>query len=860
LSKGADTPLMKQYYSIKAKYPDAILLFRVGDFYETFGDDAIKTARALDIVLTKRSNGAAADIELAGFPHHSLEVYLPRLVRAGYRVAVCEQLEDPKLAKKIVKRGVTELVTPGLAISDHLLPSRSNNFLASVMYREPNAAVALIDISTGEFYYTQGQLPDVEKIVSATKPGEIIYPKKSSESLKQLLSLGGFHFGLDDWIYRGNYAEEQLLRHFGVSTLKGFGLHESPEALLAAGAALHYVREAQQRDLSHIASIQRIGNENHLWIDRFTLRNLEIFSPISPDGTSLVEVLDCTSSPMGSRMLKRWLSLPLKNIEKINTRLEVVQWFTEKIDVLRKLSEKLSQVMDLERVTSKIAAQKVSPRELVVLSRSLGLCHEIRQLLHQQEGVGAKFWSKVPDTIPIKNLLDEKLHEDAPVAINKGNVIKQGVSTELDELRTLRSNAQDFLLNLQQRESDNTGIPNLKVAYNNVFGYYLEVRNTHKDRVPAHWIRKQTLVSAERYITEELKVFEDKILNAEEKILALEMRLYSELLEELTSHIPVLQQIAKTLAEIDCYASLALLAIENNYTRPEMTNHPVIDIKGGRHPVIENRLPPGRDYIPNDLKLNKEDCQIMMITGPNMSGKSALLRQTALICLMAQVGSFVPAEKAVLTPLDRIFVRVGASDNISQGESTFMVEMIETSLILNNVSERSLILLDEIGRGTSTYDGISIAWSIAAYLHDHPCRPFTLFATHYHEMNEMEGQYERIKNFSICVKEEKNNIVFLRKLIPGGSEHSFGIHVAQMAGLPAIVVQNAKQMLQKLEERSKNKPTGIPREIQLSLFQMEDMVLEEIRKSLNMLDLNAITPIEALIKLNEIKKIINSGK
>jgi DNA mismatch repair protein MutS len=563
---------------------------------------------------------------------------------------------------------------------------------------------------------------------------------------------------------------------------------------------------------------------------------------------------------MGSRMLKRWLSLPLKNIEKINTRLEVVQWFTEKIDVLRKLSEKLSQVMDLERVTSKIAAQKVSPRELVVLSRSLGLCHEIRQLLHQQEGVGAKFWSKVPDTIPIKNLLDEKLHEDAPVAINKGNVIKQGVSTELDELRTLRSNAQDFLLNLQQRESDNTGIPNLKVAYNNVFGYYLEVRNTHKDRVPAHWIRKQTLVSAERYITEELKVFEDKILNAEEKILALEMRLYSELLEELTSHIPVLQQIAKTLAEIDCYASLALLAIENNYTRPEMTNHPVIDIKGGRHPVIENRLPPGRDYIPNDLKLNKEDCQIMMITGPNMSGKSALLRQTALICLMAQVGSFVPAEKAVLTPLDRIFVRVGASDNISQGESTFMVEMIETSLILNNVSERSLILLDEIGRGTSTYDGISIAWSIAAYLHDHPCRPFTLFATHYHEMNEMEGQYERIKNFSICVKEEKNNIVFLRKLIPGGSEHSFGIHVAQMAGLPAIVVQNAKQMLQKLEERSKNKPTGIPREIQLSLFQMEDMVLEEIRKSLNMLDLNAITPIEALIKLNEIKKIINSGK
>lgn len=848
---------MKQYYSIKAKYPDAILLFRVGDFYETFGEDAIKTARALDIVLTKRSNGSAADIELAGFPHHSLEVYLPRLVRAGYRVAVCEQLEDPKLAKKIVKRGVTELVTPGLAISDNLLPSRANNFLASVVYHQPNAALSLIDISTGEFYYTWGQLSDVEKILSLTKPGEIIYPKKSEESLEELLSLGDFRFGLDDWIYRGNYAEEQLLRHFGVSTLKGFGLHEAPEAVLAAGAALHYVREAQQRDLSHITSIQRIGNENHLWIDRFTQKNLEIFTSNAPDGTSLVEVIDRTNSPMGSRMLKRWLSLPLRNIEKINARLNVVQWFTEHFDVSRNLAEKLSQVIDVERITSKIATQKVTPRELIMLSRSLGICQEIRQVLQKHEGVGQNLWSKIPDVFTLKNLLDEKLHEDAPVTINKGNVIKQGVSAELDELRMLRSSAQDFLLELQQREIRNTGIPNLKVAYNNVFGYYIEVRNTHKDRVPLHWIRKQTLVSAERYITEELKVFEEKILTAEEKILALETQLYNELLEELTKYIPLLQQTARALAEIDCYASLGQLAIENNYCRPVMTDQPVIDIKSGRHPVIEHRLLPGRDYIPNDLKLDKENCQVMMITGPNMSGKSALLRQTALICLLAQIGSFVPAESAILTPLDRIFVRVGASDNISQGESTFMVEMIETSLILNNISEHSLILLDEIGRGTSTYDGISIAWSIAAYLHDHPFRPFTLFATHYHEMNEMEGHYERIKNFSISVKEEKNNIVFLRKLVPGGSEHSFGIHVAQMAGLPAVVIQNARQMLQKLEERSKDTSRDQPKEIQLSLFQIEDMVLEEIRKSLNMLDLNTITPIEALIKLNEIKKIIN---
>lgn len=856
MSKGADTPLMKQYYSIKAKYPDAILLFRIGDFYETFGEDAIKTARALDIVLTKRSNGAAAEVELAGFPHHSLEVYLPRLVRAGYRVAVCDQLEDPKLAKKIVKRGVTELVTPGLALSDNFLPSRSNNFLASVVAGEDEIGLALVDISTGEFYYAQGTGSDIEKILSSTKPGEILYPKKAYEKLESLILLVGFQYGLDDWIYRGTYAEEQVLKQFKVSTLKGFGLDQYPAAALAAGAALHYMREAQQKDLSHITAIQRIANEDHLWLDRFTFRNLEIFQSLSSDGTSLLDVIDHTHTPMGSRMLKRWLSFPLKNTDKINERLDLVEWFVQHVDSVRQLGEKLSKLIDIERIASKIATQKATPKELMILARSLAIAEEITSLLCVDGAATQRLARRMPDTSGIRHLLLSRLHEDAPVALNKGNVIKEGVDAQLDELRKLRENAQNFLLDLQQRESVATGISNLKVAFNNVFGYYIEVRNTHKDKVPAHWIRKQTLVNAERYITEELKIFEEKILTAEEKIVTIESRLFAELLEQLTLSLPALQQCARVLAETDIYVALAHLALEMNYTRPLLTENEVIDIKAGRHPVIEQKLPPGKDYIPNDVLLDKEKCQLMMITGPNMSGKSALLRQTALICLLAQIGSFVPAESAVLTPLDRIFVRVGASDNISQGESTFMVEMIETSLILNNISEKSLILLDEIGRGTSTYDGISIAWSIARYLHDHPFRPYTMFATHYHEMNEMESQFKRIKNFSISVKEAKNTIVFLRKLVPGGSEHSFGIHVAQMAGLPALVIQHARQMLEKLEERSKEQNKQMPREIQLSLFQLEDTVLEEIRASLRNLDLNAITPIEALIKLNEIKNIV----
>lgn len=856
MSKGADTPLMKQYYSIKAKYPDAILLFRIGDFYETFGEDAIKTARALDIVLTKRSNGAAAEVELAGFPHHSLEVYLPRLVRAGYRVAVCDQLEDPKMAKKIVKRGVTELVTPGLALSDNLLPTRSNNFLASVVAGESEIGLALVDISTGEFYYAQGSAADIEKILSSTKPGEILYPKRAQQKLEPLLSLVGFQYGLDDWIYRGTYTEEQVLQHFKVSTLKGFGLDQYYAAAQAAGAALHYMREAQQKDLSHISAIQRIGNEDHLWLDRFTFRNLEIFQSLSPDGTSLVDVLDRTHTSMGSRMLKRWMSFPLKRIDKINERLDMVEWFVQHVDDMRQLGQKLSQLIDIERVASRIATQKATPKELVILAKSLATAQEITSSLSVDGAATQRLVRRMPDTSSARLLLLKYLHEDAPVAVSKGNVIREGVDTELDELRVLRINAQNFLLDLQQRESTATGIPNLKVAYNNVFGYYIEVRNTHKDKVPPHWIRKQTLVSAERFITEELKVFEEKILTAEEKILAIETRLFNELLEQLQLLLPTLQQCARVLAEVDVYVALAQLALEMNYARPMFTDNAVIDIKAGRHPVIEQKLPPGKDYIPNDVLLDKEQCQVMMITGPNMSGKSALLRQTALICFLAQIGSFVPAESAVLTPLDRIFVRVGASDNISQGESTFMVEMIETSLILNNISEKSLILLDEIGRGTSTYDGISIAWSIARYLHDHPYRPFTMFATHYHEMNEMENQFARIKNFSISVKEAKNTIVFLRKLVPGGSEHSFGIHVAQMAGLPALVIQNAREMLQKLEERSKEQTRQMPREIQLSLFQLEDTVLDEIRTSLKNLDLNAITPIEALIKLNEIKNIV----
>ncbi|GCD77181.1 DNA mismatch repair protein MutS [Thermaurantimonas aggregans] len=847
---------MKQYYSIKAKYPDAILLFRIGDFYETFGEDAIKTARALDIVLTKRSNGAAAEVELAGFPHHSLEVYLPRLVRAGYRVAVCDQLEDPKMAKKIVKRGVTELVTPGLALSDNLLPSRSNNFLASIVAGETEIGLALVDISTGEFYYAQGSATDIEKILSSTKPGEILYPKKAFEKLEPLISLVGFQYCLDDWIYRGTYAEEQVLQQFKVSTLKGFGLDQYQAAAVAAGAALHYMREAQQKDLSHISSIQRIGNEDHLWLDRFTFRNLEVFQSLSPDGTCLLDVIDRTHTPMGSRMLKRWVSFPLKNSDKINERLDMVEWFVNHVDSLRQLGEKLSQLIDIERIASKIATQKATPKELMILARSLAVAEEITSLLSVEGAATQRLARRMPHTSGVRQLLLSRLHEDAPVAVNKGNVIKEGVDAQLDELRRLRENAQNFLLDLQQRESASTGISNLKVAFNNVFGYYIEVRNTHKDKVPAHWIRKQTLVNAERYITEELKIFEEKILTAEEKIAAIETQLFSELIEQLMLSLPALQQCARVLAETDIYVALAQLALEMNYARPVLTENTVIDIKAGRHPVIEQKLPPGKDYIPNDVLLDKENCQVMMITGPNMSGKSALLRQTALICLLAQIGSFVPAESATLTPLDRIFVRVGASDNISQGESTFMVEMIETSLILNNISEKSLVLLDEIGRGTSTYDGISIAWSIARYLHDHPHRPFTLFATHYHEMNEMESQFERIKNFSISVKEAKNTIVFLRKLVPGGSEHSFGIHVAQMAGLPALVIQHARQMLEKLEERSKEHTKQMPREIQLSLFQLEDTVLEEIRASLRNLDLNAITPIEALIKLNEIKGVV----
>ena len=856
MSKTAETPLMKQYYGIKAKYPDAILLFRIGDFYETFGEDAIKTSRALDIVLTKRSNGAAAEVELAGFPHHSLEVYLPRLVRAGYRVAVCDQLEDPKLAKKIVKRGVTELVTPGLALNDNLLPSRSNNFLASVLIDGSEAGLALIDISTGEFYYAQGSEAVIEKILSTTKPGEILYPKKSGETVNELLALGGFQYGLDEWIYRGTYAEEQLMNQFKVTTLKGFGLDQNTLAAKAAGAALHYIREAQQKDLMHIASIQRLSNEEHLWLDRFTYRNLEIFQSNAADGSSLIEVIDRTHTPMGSRMLKRWISFPLKDIDGINERLDMVEWFMHHIETLRTLGEKMSQLIDLERTASKISTHKISPKELKALARSLSVAGQIRKMLNTPEGAPFKLLSKIPDTEAIEHLLLNQLHEDAPIAVNKGNVIKEGVDSELDELRMLRSNAQNYLLDLQQRETRITGIPNLKVAFNNVFGYYIEVRNTHKDKVPSHWIRKQTLVSAERYITEELKVFEEKILMAEEKILSIETRLFNELLEQLSIHLPLIQRLAHVLAEADIYAAFAQIALEMNYCRPELCKDAQLYIQAGRHPVIEQRLPPGRDYIPNDIQIDKEHCQIMMITGPNMSGKSALLRQTALICLMAQTGSFVPAEKAVLTPLDKIFVRVGASDNISQGESTFMVEMIETSLILNNISEKSLILLDEIGRGTSTYDGISIAWSIARYLHDHPFRPFTLFATHYHEMNEMEARFERIKNFSISVKESKNNIIFLRKLIPGGSEHSFGIHVAQMAGLPATVIQDARRMLEKLEERSKERPQGLPKEIQLSLFQLEDTVLEDLRDTLRHLDLNSITPIEALIKLNEIKNIL----
>ena len=858
MSKSSETPLMKQYFAIKSKYPDAILLFRVGDFYETFGEDAVRTSKVLDIVLTKRANGSAAHIELAGFPHHALENYLPKLVRAGHRVAICDQLEDPKKTKKIVKRGVTELVTPGITMSDQLLSARANNFLCT-LYPGDNMqwGMALVDISTGEFLVSQGKQKEVEQWLQNFAPSEIIFPKRIKNELLESIKEKTPYYQLDEWVFKPDYTYETLNRHFETTSLKGFGIEDWPEAIIAAGAAIHYLKDTEHNQLDHISGISRIYGGDFMWMDAFTMRNLEVFRSNAPDGISLVQTIDQTISPMGGRLLRRWLAFPLKDVNDIEKRLALVEYFVNNPTSVEPFIEEIRQIHDLERLVSKLSTARINPREIAQLKNGLSA---IQRIITLGKNANSDILKDIADHLHPCERLHESIRssitDEPAIAVGKGKVIAEGKSEELDELRTLLNSGKDQLAQMQKRESENTGIPNLKVAFNNVFGYYIEVRNTHKNKVPDNWVRKQTLVNAERYITEELKVYEDKILGAEEKVLHLEQHLFNELIREASTYIGALQQNAQTIARLDCLIAFAQLALKNNFTRPEFTDEPTIDIRDGRHPVIEKQLPPGKPYIPNNTELHAEQTQIMMITGPNMSGKSALLRQTALISLMAQIGSFVPAASACLHPLDRIFVRVGASDNISQGESTFMVEMNETATILNNLSPKSLILLDEIGRGTSTYDGISIAWSIAQFLHEHPNRPLTLFATHYHELNEMENTYERIRNYNVSVKEIKNEIVFLRKLAEGGSEHSFGIHVAKMAGLPPLVVSNARSVLKKLESSRRNDPKKelAKEDVQLSIFQLDDPLLEDLKEDIKNLDINALTPVEALIKLNEFKR------
>ncbi len=861
--KASVTPLMKQYNNIKNKYPDAMLLFRVGDFYETFGSDAVKASEILGIVLTKRSNGAASEMALAGFPHHSLDTYLPKLVRAGQRVAICDQLEDPKMTKTIVKRGVTELVTPGVTYNDKVLENKSNNFLASVHIDKDRAGVSFLDISTGEFLVAQGSTEYIDKLLQSFSPNEVLYQKQKNKQFLQDFGSKFYTFTLEDWVFTNEYANETLLKHFETSSLKGFGVDKLSLGIIAAGAALHYLSETRHDKVKHITAIQRITEEHHVWMDRFTIRNLEIFAPSSTDGVSLIDVLDKTISPMGSRMLKRWLALPLKDKQPIDERLDVVKYLLNADEVTQQLTQYIKEMGDLERLISKVSTGRVNPREVVQLKRSLFALEPVKNLCAKS---GNKALEKLADQLNlclvIREKIENELHEEPPVALNKGNVMADGVSDELDELRNIAYKGKDYLLQIQQRETERTGIPSLKIAFNNVFGYYLEVRNTHKDKVPEEWIRKQTLVNAERYITEELKEYENKILGAEEKILALETKLYTDLVLSLSDYIQPIQVNATVIAKLDCLLSFTQIARDNNYTRPDITETFDLDIKDGRHPVIEKQLPIGEEYIANDVYLDREAQQIIMITGPNMSGKSALLRQTALITLMAQIGCYVPAKAAKIGLVDKIFTRVGASDNISQGESTFMVEMNETASILNNISDRSLILLDEIGRGTSTYDGISIAWAIAEFIHQHPSKPKTLFATHYHELNEMTETFERIKNYNVSVKETNSGVIFMRKLKAGGSEHSFGIHVAKMAGMPSLVIRRANKILGQLEKShaseelvEKTKQAAAD-DMQLSFFQLDDPILEQLREEIHAVDINTLTPVEALMKLNEIKKMI----
>ena len=853
-----ETPLMAQYNSIKAKYPDAVLLFRVGDFYETFGQDAVRTSQILGIVLTKRNN-SGSHTELAGFPHHSLNSYLPKLVRAGLRVAICDQLEDPKMTKGIVKRGVTELVTPGVTFNEQILTTKENNFLLSIHREKEKYGMALVDISTGEFLVSEGNSDKLMHIIHTFSPSEIIYQRKTElpNRIKDRNS-----FALEDWAYQYPFAYEKLTNHFKTKSLKGYGIEEFPLAITAAGAIFAYlVEDTHHALIQHITKIQNIPQDDYLMMDGFTLRNLEIIHSNHSEGKSLLDIIDRMTTPMGGRLLRRRMILPLKSVNEINRRLSLIEFFNKEENLKYNIHDLLKSISDLDRLLGKLAAERISPKELGNFRNSLISIEKIKELLLPHPDALA--WiSPLHSHKELIDYLQSHLNEELPVSINKGNVIKEGISEELDKLRNLLYSGKSYLDEMCQRESERTGISSLKIDFNNVFGYYIEVRNTHKDKVPENWIRKQTLVNAERYITEELKEYESQILGAEEKIAQLEHLLYKKIEEQVLVHMDTIQNNSKTIAEIDCAVGLSELAIAENYTKPIINEDFAINIKEGRHPVIEKSLPLGEKYIPNDIFLDRDSQQIMMVTGPNMSGKSAVLRQTAIICLLAQIGSFVPAKHAEIGVLDRIFTRVGASDNISAGESTFMVEMNESANILNNITERSLILLDEIGRGTSTYDGISIAWAIAEYLHQHPTQPKTLFATHYHELNEMQNSFSRIKNYHIAIQENKNNVIFLRKLVAGGSEHSFGIYVAKLAGMPTKVVNRAKEILKTLENsRSQDQNTeNIKRvteeNLQLSFFQLDDPALENIREELTQIDINTLTPIEALMKLNKIKNMI----
>ncbi|PCE63596.1 DNA mismatch repair protein MutS [Sediminicola luteus] len=856
---------MQQYNSIKQKYPDAMLLFRVGDFYETFGEDAVKAAQILGIVQTYRNNGGDKT-ELAGFPHHSLHTYLPKLVKAGQRVAICDQLEDPKQTKTIVKRGVTELVTPGVALNDDILNAKTNNFLCAVHFAKRFMGIAFLDISTGEFLTAQGSTEQIDKLLQNFSPSEVLVSKAHKTEFLERFGDQWHSFFLEDWIFQEDYAHETLTKHFKTKNLKGYGIDHLPHGIIASGTVLHYLSETQHRQLQHINRLQPIVEDEYVWMDRFTIRNLELYQSPHQNAVTLLDVIDKTISPMGGRMLKRWLALPLKNMTRIQQRHQMVAHLVKTPELLGSLTNYVKHLGDLERLISKVATGKICPKETVLLKNSLEVVGPIKNLLVQSGDAALQAYAQQLDSCDaLRTRIKEMLHEEAPANILKGNAIATGYSEELDSLRELAFSSKDVLQKMLERETERTGITSLKIASNNVFGYYIEVRNTHKDKVPPEWIRKQTLVNAERYITEELKELEAKILGAEERILSLEQQLFTQLVLWMHEYIEPVQANAHGLAQIDCLCGFAQLALDNNYHQPLVDDSTALDITEGRHPVIEKQLPLGEQYITNDIRLDREQQQLIMITGPNMSGKSAILRQTALIVLLAQMGGFVPAKKAHIGCVDKIFTRVGASDNISMGESTFMVEMNETASILNNLSERSLVLLDEIGRGTSTYDGISIAWAISEYLHEHPAKAKTLFATHYHELNEMASSFERIKNYNVSIRETKDNVLFLRKLVPGGSEHSFGIHVAKMAGMPQQVIQKANKILTKLEKSHSNEEltdglVAAQNEMQLSFFQLDDPLLEEIKEEIIHLDINTLTPVEALMKLNEIKRLLTKKK